>query len=399
MARRASLSSSTLCMTGVLIGVAAVACGSSNDSTFGNPGGGTDPNAGTSGSNTAFGGTSGGAGASGGTSGATGMSGGVGAVKPVSASDACASSNAGVDALPIYLVFMMDKSGSMGENDPATLAVRWTPAVAALKSFFADASSANIHASLAFFRQKNNECSVASYATPAVAMKVLPDTTTFASALDSNSPGGGTPTLPAEQGAVQYAQSVAAGLKAGEKVAIVLVTDGDPNDCNSDPTNVAAAAATVAATIKTYVIGVGPDAAKLDQIATGGGTAPHIQVNTTSAATTSSDLRAAIGKIKAAQLSCDYTLPPPPTGKSIDVNAVNVNYTTGGMTTTLGYSADCSNAGGWHYDSTTTPTKIIMCPTICTTLQNDTSGGKVDIVFGCSTAVTGGGPPPSMGPK
>ena len=23
---------------------------------------------------------------------------------------------------------------------------------------------------------------------------------------------------------------------------------------------------------------------------------------------------------------------------------------------TLGYSADCSNAGGWHYDSTTTPT-------------------------------------------
>ena len=40
-----------------------------------------------------------------------------------------------------------------------------------------------------------------------------------------------------------------------------------------------------------------------------------------------------------------------------------------------------------------------MCPTICTTLQNDTSGGKVDIVFGCSTAVTGGGPPPSQGPK
>ena len=385
MARRATLSSTSLCIAGVLVAVAAVACGSSGDSTFGDPNGGAgDPN-GTSGGNTAFGGTSGGVGTSGGTSGTSGgTSGGVGAVKPVSATDACASSNAGVDAAPIYLVFMVDKSGSMGGS---AMSVRWTPAVAALKSFFSDASSANIHASLAFFKQQN-ECTVSSYATPSVAMKALPDATTFAAALDANSPGGGTPTLPAEQGAVQYAQSVATGLKAGEKVAVVLVTDGDPNDCNSDPTNVAAAAATVAATIKTYVIGVGPDAVNLDQIATGGGTAPHIQVNTASAATTAADLKTAIGKIKAAQLSCDYTLPPPPTGKTIDVNAVNVNYTTGGATTTLGYSADCSNAGGWHYDSTTTPTKIIMCPSICTTLQNDTAGGKVDIVFGCSTAVT-----------
>jgi uncharacterized protein YegL len=395
MARRGSLSSASLCIAGVLVAVAAVACGSSNDSTFGDPngGGGGDPNAGTSG-NTAFGGTSGGVvDPNGGSSGGT--SGGVGAVKPVSATDACASSNAGVDALPIYLVFMVDKSGSMGGS---AMSVKWTPAVAALKDFFADPSSANIHASLTFFKS-NNECNVGSYATPAVAMTALPQTTSFAAALDANSPNGGTPTLPAEQGAVQYAQTVAATLKAGEKVAVVLVTDGDPNDCSSTAANVAAAAATVASTIKTYVIGVGTEVAKLDQIATGGGTAPHIQVNTTSAATTSSDLRAAIGKIKAAQLSCDYTLPPPPSGKTIDVNAVNVNYTTGGMTNTLGYSADCSNASGWHYDSTTTPTKIIMCPTICTSLQNDTSGGKIDIVFGCSTAVTGGGPPPVDGPK
>jgi uncharacterized protein YegL len=391
MARRATLSSTSLCIAGVLVAVAAVACGSSSDSTFGDPNGGTgDPN-GTSGGNTAFGGTSGAVGGtSGGTSGTSGTSGGVGAVKPVSATDACASSNAGVDALPIYLVFMVDKSGSMGGS---AMSVKWTPAVAALKDFFADPTSANIHASLAFFKS-NDECNVNSYATPAVAMQALPDATAFATALNANSPSGGTPTLPAEQGALQYAGTVAAGLKAGEKVAVVLVTDGDPNDCNSSSTNVAAAAATVAATIKTYVIGVGTEVSKLDEIATGGGTAPHIQVNTTSAATTSADLRTAIGKIKAAQLSCDYTLPPPPTGKTIDVNAVNVNYTTGGATTTLGYSADCSNAGGWHYDSTTAPTKIIMCPTVCKTLQNDTSGGKVDIVFGCSTAVTGGGPPP-----
>jgi hypothetical protein len=385
MSRRGLLSSSSLCALAVMGGVAAVACGGAGDSTFGDGTGANDPNA-AGGGDHPFLGTSGGTDPNAGSS---GSSGGVGNVKPVSSTDACASSNAGVDALPIYLVFMVDKSGSMGGKD---LGVKWTPAVAALKDFFNDAASANIHASLAFFKSAD-ECNVASYATPSVAMTALPNAS-FGTALDGQSPSGGTPTLPAEEGAIQYAQSVAAGLKAGEKVAIVLVTDGDPNDCNSTPSNVSAAAATVAGTIKTYVIGVGNGAANLDTIATGGGTAPHIQVNTTSAATTSADLRAAIGKIKASQLSCDYTLPAPPNGKTIDVNAVNVNYTSGGKTSTLGYSADCSNAGGWHYDSVTAPTKIIMCPTICTTLQNDTAGGKVDIIFGCSTAVPPGGTPP-----
>src|SRR4051812_14857585 len=129
--RRRSLSSLTFSLTAVVATVSAVACGGSDDSTFGDPNGGSS--SGSSGE-TVFGGSSGGtSGTSGGTSGA------VGSVKPVSATDACASSNAGVDALPIYLVFMVDKSGSMGGQkkdgtlDPAVMAVRWNPAVAALK--------------------------------------------------------------------------------------------------------------------------------------------------------------------------------------------------------------------------------------------------------------------------
>ena len=394
MARRRSLSSLSFCVAAVIATVGAVACGSSDDSKF-NDGTSSGSSGGSSGE-TVFGGTSGG---TSGTSGTSGASGTVGTVKPVSATDACASSNAGVDALPIYLVFMVDKSGSMGdENGTNVLATKWNPAVAALKDFFADPTSANIHASLAFFSAPNNACSAGSYATPTVAMTTLPSTA-FAAPLTAQSPGGNTPTLPAMQGAVQYAQTIAAGLTGGEKVAIVLVTDGDPNDnCKtaSTTTNTANAAAAVAATIKTYVVGVGNGAVNLDQIATGGGTAPHIQVNTTSAATTSSDLRTAIGKIKKSQLTCDYALPPPPAGKTIDVNAVNVNYTTGGATKTLPYSAACADPGGWHYDSVTTPTKIIMCPSICTTLQGDTVGGKIDIIFGCGTAVPPGEPPPAV---
>jgi hypothetical protein len=203
--------------------------------------------------------------------------------------------------------------------------------------------------------------------------------------------GGGTPTLPAETGAVQYAQSLVGSLKPGENIAIVLITDGDPNDCNSDPNNVSSEAATIAATIKTYVVGVGPDATNLDTIATGGGTAPHIQVDTSSATTTAADLKAAVQKIKAAQLGCNYPLPAPPNGQTLDVNAVNVNYTTGGVTKTLPYSADCKDPGGWHYDNVSAPTQIVMCSDICNTLKGDTSGGKIDIIFGCVTTVGSSG--------
>ncbi|MBL8606081.1 MAG: VWA domain-containing protein [Myxococcales bacterium] len=357
--------------------VAAVGCGSSDESQFGDGSGGSSGDTAHSGNGNPFGSSSG---ASGGSS-----SGTPGSVTPGSA---CASASAGAVAPPISLVFMVDKSGSMGG---AQMSLRWTPAVAALNDFFADPASTGVNASLAFFPQTKNECSSASYSTPAVAMTALPSGA-FAPALAANSPGSGTPTLVAETGAIEYAQSVAATLPPGEKVAIVLVTDGDPNDCSSTPANVAAAAATVAADIKTYVIGVGPDAANLDQIATGGGTAPHIQVNTTSAATTSADLRAAIGKIKAAQLGCEYGLPAPPGGQTLDVNAVNVDYTpAGGALQTLPYSADCSNKGGWHYDNVATPTQIVMCPDICATLQGDVTGGKIDIVFGCVTTVPPGG--------
>ncbi len=360
----------------VLLATAAcVGCGSSDDSQFGDGSGGNN-DATHSGNGGQFGSSGGGS---------SGSSGTPGSVTPGSA---CASSSAGAVAPPISLVFMVDKSGSMGG---AQMSLRWTPAVAALNDFFADPASVGVSASLAFFPQTKNECSASSYSAPAVAMTSLPSGA-FAGALGANSPGGGTPTLVAESGAIEYAQTVAAGLPAGEKVAIVLVTDGDPNDCSSTPANVAAAAAAVAGDIKTYVIGVGPDAANLDQIATGGGTAPHIQVNTSSAATTSADLRAAIGKIKAAQLGCEYGLPAPPGGQTLDVNAVNVDYTpAGGALQTLPYSADCSNKGGWHYDNLAAPTQIVMCSDICATLQNDVTGGKIDIVFGCTTSVPPGG--------
>ncbi len=344
--------------------VAPVGCGGSgDDSTFGK---------GTSG------GTSGGAGTSGG-SGFGQAEGGAGPSSVVTPTSACATSSAGAALLGVNLVFMVDRSGSMKDNS------KWTSCVAGLKAFFADPSSKGLSASMQFFSQPD-DCNVASYATPDAPMRALPDPLAFSTRLDMTSPNGGTPTLPAMQGAIQYAQQVKAGITNGEKVVIVLVTDGDPNGCNSDPNNVAAAAATVAATIPTYVIGVGPDAVNLNTIATGGGTAPAIMIATSNPAQITADLEKAIGAIKKASLGCSYGLPAPPAGKTLDIGSVNVNYTPGGgALTTLPYSADCSKANGWHYDSPVNPTQIVMCPASCSTLQADMTGGAIDIVFGCAT--------------
>jgi hypothetical protein len=47
-------------------------------------------------------------------------------------------------------------------------------------------------------------------------------------------------------------------------------------------------------------------------------------------------------------------------------------------------SADCTNAGGWYYDNPAAPTKVILCPATCMTVQAD-SNAKVDVQFGCDT--------------
>jgi hypothetical protein len=361
--------------------LAVVACGSNGDSTFDDSHtfGGAASSSGSSG-DFSSGGASGGA-----SSGASGGASSGGTVTPQ-----CATSSATPQGLPAYLVFMFDRSGSMKDNS------KWPSATAALKSFFADPASSGLYASLQFFTQPD-ECNVSEYAKPAVAMTALPNGPAFSGPINGMSPSGYTPTVPAEQGAIQYAQQVKAGLTHGEKVVVVLVTDGDPNHCATNPNDTAAAAAqvgsiaaTVASTIPTYVIGVGPDTQYLNTIAQGGGTGAAIMVATNNPTQITQDLVKAMNQIRSAALGCDYLMPAPPAGKTLDLNGVNVVFTpAGGAAQTLNYSADCADANGWHYDSLTNPTKITMCAGICNTLKAST--GKMDIVFGCITQ-GGGGP-------
>ncbi len=376
---------SVVVVLGSFASVLAIACGGSDNSEFGNGQNGDpskDPN---NGGNTSF--DDGGAG---------GPGGGLGGLA------ACATSSANGQLTPVNLVFMFDRSGSMGDpNDPQSAPlkpVKWDPVVAAMGKFFNDPASAGMSASLQYFAFDQNagnpkgnsaDCQVANYQNPAVAMTALPSAQ-FATSLNGNSPQGGTPTHPAIQGAIGYAKQIQTQ-KPGEAAVVVLVTDGEPNDCSSTVQNVSSEAANALAQskIKTFVIGVGTtqtDTNNLNTIAAAGGTTQAIAVNVSDANGTNAAFQAALTQIRGSVgTGCSFPLPSPPAGQVLDINKVNVVYTPGGgQPQTLTYDPNCAGGKGWHYDSLPSPKSIELCSNTCNDVKTS-AGGKVAIAFGCST--------------
>jgi hypothetical protein len=89
-------------------------------------------------------------------------------------------------------------------------------------------------------------------------------------------------------------------------------------------------------------------------------------------------------------LPCQYEIPPPPAGMTLDLNAVNLRYTpSGGAPVFIPHvasMADCGPGGGWYYDNPTMPAFVLVCPATCTTFMAD-PGGEVEVAFGCETII------------
>ncbi len=324
---------------------------------------------------------------------------------PSGTKDACVSSTANAALQPANLVMMFDKSGSMGDttNQPTPYDpnLKWNPVTAGMKAFIADPGSAGINASLQFFPIGEDVPGVCgySYGTPKVSLSPLTNAAPFLAALDATKPSGGTPTLPALQGAISYAKQIA-GDRPTEKPVVVLITDGEPGimdpstktfgpGCaDNDIPHVAAAADAAfkgTPSIPTYVIGVGNSLSNMNTVAAAGGTKAAILVDVSDPSKTKGVFQTALDSIRQETMTCDFSVPPAPDGKAIDVNAVNVVYTgTSTPETVLTYSKDCSVAGGWHYDNPSAPTKIQLCQSACTTAKAD-RGGKLTLAFGCLT--------------
>jgi len=295
---------------------------------------------------------------------------------------ACASTAVEAALSPITLVFMIDRSGSMGE-DAAKKTTRWDPVVAGLKSFFTSPDAKGVSASLGYFPEgdpdDNDYCKASTYEKAKFPKTALPSAP-LASSIDSVSPTAeGTPGAPALRGALDLASKTAATSK--EPVAVVFVTDGDPNKCDSTPAAVSAIAASYKAKVKTYVIGIG-NVATLNQVAVAGGTTAAQIVAVGSPTKTKDDFLKTLSKIRGSELPCELAIPKPPAGQTLDYAKVNLILDAGGKKGDLAQGADCSSGAGWRYDDPKSPTKILLCPSTCDSAKG---GGKLAVSFGCAT--------------
>ena len=247
------------------------------------------------------------------------------------------------------------------------------------------------------------KCEADAYATPDTAIAVLPGAADeLLASLDAHAPqeGGSTPTGPALKGALAQASAWAKEHR-DHRVVAVLATDGIPAECapTSAPelAKIAAAGLADAPSIPTFVVGVFSNAANaqgaytVNTIAKGGGTKAAFVINTSN--NVASEFRDALNSIRTTQLACEFQVPQPESKDPINYSLVNVNYRTGKKSTPLFYVGSVEEcdplAGGWYYDADPAvedPTRIVVCPTTCTTFQGATNAA-VDIAVGCQTIV------------
>jgi hypothetical protein len=296
----------------------------------------------------------------------------------------CTSTSAAAQQIPLDIVFVIDRSASMS-------GLKWQSTTSALNQFFNDPASIGVGAGLVIFpNDKPLTCDPADYKTLDVPIAKLP-TNAFAlsNALPADAIGNSTPTYGALKGALQAATAYQ-DAHPDHKVIVVLATDGDPNSCGLTTIDEVAGQAKLARNyngVLTYVIGVaGSIIANLDKVALAGGTgaAYDITFDVT-------QFFAKIEEIRNSALGCEFTLPPPPNGETLDPNRVNFSYTPQGQGAAkvllrADDIVDCGGDPGWYYDNNAAPTKIVLCPASCATVQADPNA-KVTALFGCESLV------------
>jgi hypothetical protein len=333
---------------------------------------------------------------------------------------------------PVALYIMLDNTLSMDEM--GTTASKWEEATSALTSFVEDPASEGIDVAIQYFHptggtgQEADECDGAEHATPAVPMGPLPDQApAIVDSLRSTRTALNTPTGGALTGATKYCDTFQTE-HPDEKCVVILVTDGEPHGCGLsaicadtrqpecvDP-NSASVLTPIAAdgltkgvvTFTVGMAGVSEDGfTLLDQVAIAGGSdctpgAPGDEacdVSTTGAAGLLAALNAIRDSVTVVEthtetvttteivpLPCEWTLPEPPKGSTLDPMLVNVNIvdTTTTPATYVPSAEDCQLASGpaWYYDNPEAPTKMYVCPATCallTTLPTAT----VQVLLGC----------------
>lgn len=310
----------------------------------------------------------------------------------------CLTDTLGAVPVPLAMLLVMDRSGSMNSPSGNT---KWDQARAAMIGFTDTKGASGTKMGLTVFPPDTgggDQCQPSSYA-PVVPIALLPGNgTSIKDALLTRATTGSTPMAGAMQGGVAAMTSFLAA-NPNEEGVIILVTDGDPGACTGDTvanvTAITAAAAKATPRIRTFVVGMeGATFANLDTIAKAGEGAP----TAFNASGGSSDagvspqqqLLDALEKIRSGALGCEYILPTPDSAKGVlDPASVDIDFTAGPNDPPVkirrveGVAQCGAVAGGFYYDDPKNPKRIILCPSSCEDVRKGTSSAKVDVFLGC----------------
>ncbi|MFO0746685.1 MAG: hypothetical protein U1F43_13590 [Myxococcota bacterium] len=310
---------------------------------------------------------------------------------------------------PFDLYAMFDQSGSMTETVEGG-STRWSVTVSAFKAFVADPGIAGLSVGLQFFGlplpscsgtcQQDSDCGpcgpclevggfgfcggvadscvAADYAVPEVEIGPVADVAaTIDESFVTHQPGPGTPTSAALQGAIDHASAWAVAHPT-ERVSVLLVTDGDPGECDLSIENIAAIAAEGVGrspSIRTFVVGIGSSLVSLNAIAAGGGTGTATIVDTTTPVP--EQLRRAFAAVPESG-SCTFDLPSDATLPGAAPGTSSLVAEAPGTTQTVPLVADddaCGESEGWFVETRDGVARARLCPTSClayATLANPT---------------------------
>lgn len=300
----------------------------------------------------------------------------------------CESASFAAEPVPLTLVVLLDRSGSMQMSGTD----HWTPATNAIRAFVDRSEVIGMEVGLSFFPSKTGSGSTTGdYAKLAVPIDTLPENVLpVMNELGRTTPNGGTPMGAALEGTVQALRTYIA--TSGPRAAgIVLVTDGDPTDGKDRVIAAAQSAANPAAgtaKVTTFAVGMqGASFGTLNQIAiAGGGSDAAFDVG--QGAGMQQALLGALDTIRTGAIGCEYVLPVPDRGK-LSPESVEVRFTPGENDPSSTFRlvanvAGCgATTGGFYYDNPTEPTQITLCPASCDAVNAGASSAKVDVFLGC----------------